>query len=141
MEQYFLWCHHCNSYTANHSLTCLNCNSTAVEQRLGDNSNSLQSLDASLTLLSDRLASLVQALQDLTNRVGSIPKKKPATEEMINSLEWMDFSSTECSICLDSQVKSMRKFPCGHLFHNDCLVKWLRIRRTCPSCRFELTDN
>ena len=87
MDQYFLWCLNCNNFSTNTELSCTHCGSTAVEQRLSNNTNSLQNLDASLTLLSERLASLVQALQDLTNRVNLGPKKIPATEEMINGLD------------------------------------------------------
>ena len=87
MEQYFLWCLQCNDFSRNTEFICIHCNSTAVEQRISYNTNSLQNLDSSLTLLSERLASLVQALQDLTNRVNSVPKKTPATEEMIHELD------------------------------------------------------
>ena len=32
--------------------------------------------------------------------------------------------------------------PCHHLFHQKCVVKWLKISCTCPSCRYELlTEN
>ncbi|KAJ3417355.1 hypothetical protein HDV05_004820 [Chytridiales sp. JEL 0842] len=32
--------------------------------------------------------------------------------------------------------------PCRHLFHNQCLRKWLDSSNTCPTCRFEIkTDN
>ena len=32
--------------------------------------------------------------------------------------------------------------PCGHMFHDNCVTKWLKIHNTCPLCRFELpTDN
>jgi Ring finger domain len=141
MEQYFLWCYQCSNFSTNNVLVCALCNSSAVEQRLSNSSNSLQNLDASLNLLSERLASLVQALQDLTNRVNSNPKKLPATDEMINGLEWADSSPNECSICMESQISPMRILPCGHKFHNECLIPWLKLQRTCPHCRHELIEN
>ena len=50
----------------------------------------------------------------------------------------------ECSICLcevnDGQDAIL--LPCGHMFHDPCVTKWLKIHNTCPLCRFELpTDN
>jgi hypothetical protein len=49
-----------------------------------------------------------------------------------------------CSICLmdinDGQNTIL--LPCGHMFHSDCVTKWLEIHNTCPLCRFELpTDD
>ena len=49
-----------------------------------------------------------------------------------------------CSICLmdinDGQKTIL--LPCGHMFHDECVTKWLNIHNTCPLCRFELpTDD
>ena len=49
-----------------------------------------------------------------------------------------------CSICLTSIDKDQDTIliPCGHLFHNQCIVKWLEMHNTCPVCRYELpTDD
>ena len=47
----------------------------------------------------------------------------------------------ECPICLDPALKSERleALPCGcSVFHSACIESWLRRRRECPVCRFEL---
>jgi len=49
-----------------------------------------------------------------------------------------------CSICLAEieQGAETVLIPCGHLFHDPCVVKWLKIHNTCPVCRYELpTDD
>lgn len=29
------------------------------------------------------------------------------------------------------------QLPCGHCFHHGCIESWLKLRSTCPSCRFQ----
>ena len=48
----------------------------------------------------------------------------------------------ECNICLEQinfrDSYSLMFTPCFHIFHTECLDKWLEIKNTCPSCRFIL---
>ena len=49
-----------------------------------------------------------------------------------------------CTICLEDHVPGelAARLPCGHLFHQDCVVEWLRRHCVCPVCRYELpTDS
>ena len=49
-----------------------------------------------------------------------------------------------CTICLEDHVPGelAARLPCGHLFHKDCVVEWLRRHCVCPVCRYELpTDS
>lgn len=38
-----------------------------------------------------------------------------------------------CSICLEKTVEKPQ--DCGHVFHKECLDKWLMKEKTCPNCR------
>ena len=40
-----------------------------------------------------------------------------------------------CSICL-SECENGSSLPCGHMFHQDCLIPWLWKNANCPNCRF-----
>jgi hypothetical protein len=45
-----------------------------------------------------------------------------------------------CCICLSdiSNGEDTVLLPCGHLFHDPCVLEWLNKNNTCPICRFEL---
>jgi hypothetical protein len=48
-----------------------------------------------------------------------------------------------CTICLDRFFLSstISASPCGHLFHDKCLDRWLvdERKKTCPQCRTSIT--
>lgn len=48
----------------------------------------------------------------------------------------------QCSVCwedfkLEEQV---RKLPCSHIYHENCIVPWLDLHGTCPICRKSLAE-
>ena len=52
-----------------------------------------------------------------------------------------------CAVCqCNFEIKDqVLRMPCpgfSHTFHEECIMPWLQLRNTCPSCRFELpTDD
>ncbi|KAL3530304.1 hypothetical protein ACH5RR_009626 [Cinchona calisaya] len=67
-----------------------------------------------------------------------------ATKSSIENLEVvrLDCSSSRnfCSICQEELLMGSQatKLPCSHMFHGDCVVKWLQENHLCPYCRFSL---
>lgn len=45
-----------------------------------------------------------------------------------------------CCICIDNIELGVKTIllPCGHMFHSDCILTWLKKNNTCPMCRFEI---
>ncbi|KAG8087324.1 hypothetical protein GUJ93_ZPchr0010g7238 [Zizania palustris] len=50
----------------------------------------------------------------------------------------------ECAVCRDGIAagERVKRLPCSHRYHEECIVPWLYVRNSCPLCRFELpTDD
>jgi E3 ubiquitin-protein ligase RNF115/126 len=90
-------------------------------------------------------------MQNDPNRYGSPPASKTAIESLekiivdgLNKNEIGKEGSCEnCSVCKDDfEVTQMiLKLPCKHIFHEDCIMPWMKERNSCPTCRFELATD
>ncbi|KAI1318835.1 hypothetical protein EDD11_005681 [Mortierella claussenii] len=49
--------------------------------------------------------------------------------------------STACPICLCDyeDLEELRQLPCDHYFHKECVDEWLKLKRTCPLCKCDIT--
>ena len=45
----------------------------------------------------------------------------------------------ECPICKEEFTEGS-KTHCGHVFHNECIVKWYSENDTCPMCRSNIPE-
>jgi E3 ubiquitin-protein ligase Arkadia len=110
-----------------------------VHVSLGVSSNRPQPLN-----LLSRLNRFVRVIEESTNR--------GATQEMIehNTLPHKykrlrrasetDEESEKCTICLCQYELDVdvRRLPCMHLFHRDCVDQWLVTNKLCPICRVDI---
>ena len=48
-----------------------------------------------------------------------------------------------CCICLAAYAdnEELRELPCSHLFHTECVDKWLKINASCPLCKLEIRED
>jgi len=48
-----------------------------------------------------------------------------------------DDSEVKCLVCQCEYEKddTLRRLPCGHCFHSDCVSHWLKEKDACPYCR------
>jgi E3 ubiquitin-protein ligase RNF115/126 len=85
-------------------------------------------------------------MQNDPNRYGN----PPANKKVVDTLERMECTeeniksltkdSCECSVCKEDFEKTQKLIylPCRHLYHDECILPWLKERNSCPTCRFEL---
>ena len=50
---------------------------------------------------------------------------------------------TRCNICLEDFARgdNVLSLPCFHIYHEDCIVHWLKEHKTCPVCRKDCTED
>ena len=75
------------------------------------------------------------ALDDTIQRRGISKKTKSSLTYRAPRREEV---GTECNICKEPYRSSSKvvSLPCRHVFHYDCIHKWLVSERTCPCCRY-----
>eukprot|EP00929_Paragymnodinium_shiwhaense_P020696 TRINITY_DN13703_c0_g1_i1.p1 TRINITY_DN13703_c0_g1~~TRINITY_DN13703_c0_g1_i1.p1 ORF type:complete len:321 (+),score=59.29 TRINITY_DN13703_c0_g1_i1:172-1134(+) len=76
----------------------------------------------------------------------------PETIEGIETISYEQFEQMlatepdrpdeECCCCSEAfcNEKPIKRTPCGHVFHEGCLSKWLKVSTTCPLCRNDLEE-
>ncbi|XP_057315646.1 E3 ubiquitin-protein ligase Praja-1-like isoform X1 [Hydractinia symbiolongicarpus] len=91
----------------------------------------------SLQMLYDRIMDSLQEEEE---------KDSPTPQHILESLPSVKVtiaqvaSSLSCCICFGEYVlnEQLLQLPCTHFYHNACILNWLKIKSTCPTCRLDL---
>lgn len=48
----------------------------------------------------------------------------------------------QCAVCISSikHNETVRRLPCHHVFHCECIDEWLKRKAACPVCRDQIDD-
>ena len=67
-----------------------------------------------------------------------IKNKKTVLIDQIETIEYDLDKATffQCGICMDSfhETENVKRLPCEHIFHVDCMSQWLQKKKNCPFC-------
>ncbi|KAL2522975.1 uncharacterized protein Fot_26898 [Forsythia ovata] len=85
----------------------------------------------------------------LVENESALKGSPPAAKSVVENLPLVELTKEEvgenndtvvCTVCKDEVAigEKVTRMPCCHLYHGDCIVPWLKIRNTCPVCRYEL---
>jgi hypothetical protein len=103
----------------------------------------------------DDFIDIMEQVPNITEFIASMNRGNPikkANDKMINSLITHEYGSVEfksyveennlkpletCSICLTDfeEEETVKWTKCNHLFHDECISKWLKENISCPLCR------
>ena len=96
------------------------------------------------------LSGLLQNLFGAINNFGAPPEDtpRPTSTECIRTLPRITPTENdlaymlckECTICKEDYKteEKLIELPCKHTFHEDCILPWLNIHSSCPTCRYAL---
>lgn len=116
-----------------------------LEMLLGEFSN-LESFD--LRPMHRFVQNSNQQVMDITELLAAMASmhpqgQRPANPSNVRNLATVKMtadiirSNTTCTVCQEDfkPGENARKLACDHYFHEDCLMPWLQVQNTCPSCR------
>jgi hypothetical protein len=88
-------------------------------------------------------------LDDILEQLVDTPQQRGISDDEISQLERVEVEG-ECPVCqeeyakrseqgdLECKMTEQIRLPCKHVFHGECITKWLKVNGTCPVCRFSL---
>jgi hypothetical protein len=87
-----------------------------------------------------------EELLNLQERIGNVAVgvDKETLENVTSKFQLKKIPEDEklCSICYDDFKinDKVRKLPCMHLYHSNCIDKWLKNSKKCPLCQKEVLE-
>ena len=77
-------------------------------------------------------------------------EQRPTSTEFVSNLQRtnvtqehlkaMTDTTKQCTVCQEDykEDEKLIELPCKHQFHEDCILPWLNIHNSCPTCRHAL---
>ena len=57
--------------------------------------------------------------------------------------KYSTIKENKCAICLQKYkgVDIIKEFPCKHIFHKICILKWIKSSNNCPLCKYDISND
>eukprot|EP00474_Spongospora_subterranea_P009464 CRZ09922.1 hypothetical protein [Spongospora subterranea] len=71
------------------------------------------------------------------SRVTQLPTRRFTAPALKSPAQTSDDEQTTCRVCLSEYEDQdmLRTLPCFHVFHSECVDRWLSINSSCPICK------
>ncbi|KAK8585949.1 hypothetical protein V6N13_050916 [Hibiscus sabdariffa] len=71
------------------------------------------------------------------NNYGMVGATESSVKNMVNKVKVEDGEEGDCVVCLEELRVGFEasQMPCAHIFHADCIQRWLNQSHYCPICR------
>lgn len=74
-----------------------------------------------------------------TVSVDDAPPENASETVVVESCNKEDAGALDCVICMDPlHAKELRALPCAHVYHDECILQWIRLFPRCPVCNYDL---
>lgn len=90
-----------------------------------------------LLALDDKVESRRGASQAAINRLGTLRGQQAGAGGADGGGEEAAAPHDDCAVCLEAcgEGETLRRLPCRHTFHRNCIDTWLRTKAVCPICQ------
>ncbi|KAK8624071.1 hypothetical protein V6N13_065428 [Hibiscus sabdariffa] len=87
-----------------------------------------------LEFLMGRRALAESAAEFERNNLGMVPAQESSVKEMLTRVRVEDGGDEDCTVCLEGMEGGSyaARMPCSHMFHAECIGKWLELSHYCP---------
>merc|ERR1712003_127887 len=106
-----------------------------IERTINDTVSRIRDMRERMSRLTERLGDARQERWESVSmrEIQKLPKII-YNDSLLNKAKAGDDLLSQCLICQCSYVagESLRKLPCNHYFHTECVDQWLRSKDVCP---------
>ncbi|KAL0315694.1 UNVERIFIED_CONTAM: E3 ubiquitin-protein ligase RDUF1 [Sesamum radiatum] len=95
----------------------------------------------------DEMFDLDLALTMPEDSTAEVSKRQPDAESMAAARHLVDEMPTvvvgcggQCSVCMEGFGGAGKQVQCGHVFHENCISRWLSLHNSCPLCRSKVVS-